>query len=478
MTHKHPFMIGSEWREALHTLPVTNPYSQEVFAEVSLAGAAEIDGAIEIAVRAFEKTRVLPTYLRSRICSQIAQGIEDRSEEFAETISRESGKPLVFARAEVARSISTFRIAAEEASRIHGELLHLDITEPAKGKIGLVRRFPIGPISGISPFNFPLNLVAHKVAPAMACGNPIVLKPSSSTPLTALLLGKVVSETDAVEGSFSVLPCKSSEATALVEDDRLQMVTFTGSPPVGWDIKRRAGKKKVTLELGGNAGVVVEPDADLDFAAKKVCFGAFAFSGQVCISVQRTYVHESCFEPFMERLQQEVNQLKPGDPLDPTVTFGPMIDTGNAERIESWIQEALDGGAKRITGGKRNGAFFEPTVLTGVTADKKVVCEEAFGPVLVVEPYSDFYQALETINHSDFGLQAGVFTNQLDKAMRAFNRLEVGGVVINDVPTFRVDNMPYGGIKDSGFGREGLKYSIEEMTEIKLLVLNNYLDSI
>ncbi len=478
MTHKHPFMIGREWREALHTLPVTNPYSQEVFAEVSLAGAAEIDGAIEIAVRAFEKTRVLPTYLRSRICSQIAQGIEDRSEEFAETISRESGKPLVFARAEVARSISTFRIAAEEASRIHGELLHLDITEPAQGKTGLVRRFPIGPISGISPFNFPLNLVAHKVAPAMACGNPIVLKPSSSTPLTALLLGKVVSETDAVEGSFSVLPCKSSEATALVEDDRLRMVTFTGSPPVGWDIKRRAGKKKVTLELGGNAGVVVEPDADLDFAAKKVCFGAFAFSGQVCISVQRTYVHESCFQPFMERLQQEVSQLKPGDPLDPTVTFGPMIDTGNAERIESWIQEALDGGAKRITGGKRNGAFFEPTVLTGVAADKKVVCEEAFGPVLVVEPYSDFYQAIETINHSDFGLQAGVFTNQLDKAMRAFNRLEVGGVVINDVPTFRVDNMPYGGVKDSGFGREGLKYSIEEMTEIKLLVMNNYLDSI
>jgi len=478
MTHKHPFMIGSEWREALHTLPVTNPYSQEVFAEVSLAGTAEIDGAIEIAVRAFEKTRVLPTYLRSRICSQIAQGIEDRSEEFAETISRESGKPLVFARAEVARSISTFRIAAEEASRIHGELLNLDMTEPAQGKTGLVRRFPIGPISGISPFNFPLNLVAHKVAPAMACGNPIVLKPSSFTPLTALLLGKVVSETDAVEGSFSVLPCKSSEATALVEDDRLQMVTFTGSPPVGWDIKRRAGKKKVTLELGGNAGVVVEPDADLDFAAKKVCFGAFAFSGQVCISVQRTYVHESCFEPFMERLQQEVSQLKPGDPLDPTVTFGPMIDTGNAERIESWIQEALDGGAKRITGGKRNGAFFEPTVLTGVAADKKVVCEEAFGPVLVVEPYSDFYQAVETINHSDFGLQAGVFTNQLDKAMRAFNRLEVGGVMINDVPTFRVDNMPYGGVKDSGFGREGLKYSIEEMTEIKLLVMNNYLDFI
>lgn len=476
MTYKHPYMIGNDWREGVHTLPVSNPFNREVFAEVSLASAADIDGAIALAVQTFEKTRTLPTYLRSRVCSQIAQGIEDRSEEFAETITQESGKPLIYSRAEVARSISTFRIAAEEASRIHGELLQLDITEPAQGKTGLVRRFPIGPVSGISPFNFPLNLVAHKVAPAMACGNPIVLKPSSSTPLTALLLGKVVSETDAVDGSFSVLPCKSSEATALVEDDRLKMVTFTGSPPVGWDIKRRAGKKKVVLELGGNAGVIVEPDADIDFAAKKVCFGAFAFSGQVCISVQRTYVHESCFQPFMEKLKQEVSQLKPGDPLDPTVTFGPMIDTGNAERVESWVQEAVDGGAQLITGGKRNGAFYEPTILTGVGSDKKVVCEEAFGPVLVVEPYSDFYQAVETINDSDFGLQAGVFTNQMDKAMRAFNRLEVGGVVINDVPTFRVDNMPYGGVKDSGFGREGLKYSIEEMTEIKLLVMNNYLD--
>ncbi len=476
MTHKHPYMIGNDWREGVHTIPVSNPFNREVFAEVSLASAADIDGAIALAVQTFEKTRTLPTYLRSRICSQIAQGIEDRSEEFAETIVKESGKPLIYSRAEVARSISTFRIAAEEASRIHGELLQLDITEPAQGKTGLVRRFPIGPVSGISPFNFPLNLVAHKVAPAMACGNPIVLKPSSSTPLTALLLGKVVSETDAVDGSFSVLPCKSSEAAALVEDDRLKMVTFTGSPPVGWDIKRRAGKKKVILELGGNAGVIVEPDADIDFTAQKVCFGAFAFSGQVCISVQRTYVHESCFQPFMENLKQEVSQLKPGDPLDPTVNFGPMIDTGNAERIQSWVQEAVDGGAQLITGGKRNGAFYEPTILTGVGSDKKVVCEEAFGPVLVVEPYSDFYQAVETINDSDFGLQAGVFTNQLDKAMRAFNRLEVGGVVINDVPTFRVDNMPYGGVKDSGFGREGLKYSIEEMTEIKLLVMNNYLD--
>ena len=476
MDHKHPFMMGSEWRVATHTHSVINPYNQELLAEVSLAGTSDIDEAIALAVKAFDKTRTLPTYMRSRICLQIAQGIEDKQEEFAETISKESGKPLLYSRAEVARSVSTFRIAAEEASRIHGEVLHLDITESARGKTGIVRRFPIGPISGISPFNFPLNLVAHKVAPAMACGNPIILKPASSTPLTALLLGKVISETDAVDGSFSVLPCKSSNATALVEDERLRMVTFTGSPPIGWDIKRRAGKKKVTLELGGNAGVIVEPDADLDFAAKKVCFGAFAFSGQVCISVQRTYVHESCFSAFIDRLKHEVSLLKSGDPMDETVTFGPMIDTANAERIESWVQEAVDSGAQLITGGKRNGSIFEPTVLTRVGADQKVICEEAFGPVLVVEPYNDFYQAIETINNSAFGLQAGVFTNQLDKAMRAFNLLEVGGVVLNDVPTFRVDNMPYGGLKDSGFGREGVKYSIEEMTEIKLLVMNHYRD--
>ncbi len=469
-------MIGREWREAAQAIPVINPYNQEAFAEVCLAGPAEIEKAIALACRAFEETRTLPTFMRSRICSQIAQGIEKRSEEFAETIAKESGKPLVYARAEVARSISTFSLAAEEASRLHHEVLNLDITPAAKGKSGIVKRFPLGPVSGISPFNFPLNLVSHKVAPAMAVGNPIVLKPASSTPLTALLLGKVVNETEAVNGSFSVLPCKSSDATPLVEDPRLQMVTFTGSPPIGWDIKSRAGKKRVTLELGGNAGVIVEPDADIDLAAQKVCFGAFAFSGQVCISVQRTYVHESCFQPFMERLKKEIGRLKSGDPMDPSVTFGPLIDTGNADRIASWVQEAVDGGAQLVTGGKGNGAFFEPTVLTGVATGQKVVCQEVFGPVLVVEPYTDFYQAVETINQSDFGLQAGVFTNQMDKAMRAFNQLDVGGVVLNDVPTFRVDNMPYGGVKDSGFGREGIKYSMEEMTEIKLLVMNNYLD--
>lgn len=474
MTKKHDFLIGKKWTGSAEAIPVINPYTQEPFAEVSLASAKEIDQAIALAVETFKATRNLPSYMRRNICQQVADGIEKRKEEFSQTLARESGKPLIYSRAEVERSISTFQVAAEEASRIQGETLNLDITEPAKNKTGLTRRFPIGAISGISPFNFPLNLVSHKVAPALAVGNPIVLKPASSTPLTALLLGEVIMESEAPEGMFSVLPCKSRDATALVEDPRLQLVSFTGSPPIGWDIKKRAGKKRVILELGGNAGVIVEPDADLDFAAQRVCFGAFSFSGQVCISVQRTYVHESVFDQFVSKLTAETAKLKKGDPLDESTTFGPMIDTGNSERIESWVQEALDGGAKLVTGGKRDGSFFEPTILTNVGRKQKVVCEEAFGPLLVVEPYSDFQGALDTLNDSDFGLQAGIFTNQLDKSMQAFNQLEVGGVVLNDVPTFRVDNMPYGGVKDSGFGREGLRYTIEEMTEIKLLVMNQY----
>jgi len=476
MTQKHDFLIGGEWRHGTTTIPVVNPYSQEIIAEVGLANAEEIERAISAAEQAFETTRNFPAFIRGRICSQIAEGINNRQDEFARTISMESGKPLIYAKAEVTRSISTFNIAAEEAVRINGEVLTLDITEPSKGKMGLTRRFPIGPITGISPFNFPLNLVAHKVAPAMACGNPIILKPSSLTPLTALLLGKVITETDAVNGSFSALPCRRQDADPLVEDPRLKMVSFTGSPSVGWDIKSRSGKKKVTLELGGNAAAVVEPDSDLDLAAKKVCFGAFAYSGQVCISVQRVLIHKSRCTEFVDKLLHEINSLKSGDPLDETVNFGPMIDQANAERIESWTQKAIESGGEILAGGKRDGSYFEPTILAGVDPREQIVCDEAFGPVLILEEYSDFDAALERVNDSAYGLQAGVFTNQMDKTMRAFNRLEVGGVVINDVPTFRVDNMPYGGIKDSGFGREGVKYSIEDMTEPKLMVMNNYLD--
>lgn len=474
MTQQHKFLIGKEWRGKMPCIQVVNPFNQEIIGEVCLAGTEDILEAISLASKAFVKTRALSAYTRNRICKQIAAGIKNRAEEFARTIAMESGKPLVYSRIEVARSITTFEIAAEEANRLGGEYLDLDITESSCGKMGITRRFPIGPVTGISPFNFPLNLIAHKVAPAMACGNPIILKPDPRTPLTALLLGKVITETDAVEGSISIVTCKNSDAAPLVEDPRLKMVSFTGSPGVGWDIKRRAGKKKVVLELGGNAAVIVAPDANLELAAKKICVGAFAYSGQVCISVQRAYIHQSCFSLFMDLLKRETANLKSGDPLDENINFGPMIDEDNAKRIQSWVDEAIKNGATLVMGGKHNGNFFQPTILTGVPSDMKVVCQEAFGPIIVVESYSDFQSVIEHINDSDFGLQAGIFTNQMDKTLQAYQQLEVGGVIINDVPTFRVDNMPYGGVKDSGFGREGIRYSIEEMTEIKLLVLNNY----
>ncbi len=455
-------------------MQVINPFNHETIGEVCLAGTEDLLEAITLANKSFVRTRALSAHARSSICKQIAAGIKGRAEEFARTIAMESGKPLVYARMEVARSISTFEIAAEEANRLGGEYLDLDITESSRGKMGITRRFPIGPIAGISPFNFPLNLIAHKVAPAMACGNPIILKPASSTPLTALLLGKVITETSAIEGSISIVPCKSSNAAPLVEDPRLKLVTFTGSPEIGWDIKRRAGKKKVVLELGGNAAVIVEPDSDLELAARKTCVGAFAFSGQVCISVQRAYIHQSCFSRFVDLLKCEAENLKSGDPLDENINFGPMIDEDNAKRIQSWVDEAIKNGATLVTGGTRHGHFFQPTILTNVPHDMKVVCEEAFGPIIVVEAYSDFQTVIERVNDSAFGLQAGVFTNHMDKTLRAYQQLEVGGVIINDVPTFRVDNVAYGGVKAAGFGREGIRYSIEEMTEIKLLVLNNY----
>ena len=477
MNKTYDILIGNELTKGTSVIPVVNPFTGEPFAEVCLADSVEIDKAINLAEEAFKKTRVLPSYQRSRICAEVANGIQDRSDEFSKIIAQESGKPLIYARAEVARSVSTFEIASQEALRLDGEMLTLDITESAHGKAGLTRRFPIGPIAGISPFNFPLNLVAHKVAPALACGNPIIIKPASSTPLTALLLGEIVQNTQAIEGSLSVLPCTSKNATPLVEDPRLKMVTFTGSPNVGWDIKKRAGRKKVVLELGGNAGVIVEPDAEIDLAAKKIAFGAFVYSGQVCISVQRVFVHASKYDDFLESLISETQAFRPGDPLDEKVTMGPMIDLENAERIESWVNEAVAEGAKIQTGGKRDKSYYPPTILTNVNPNLPVACSEAFGPILIVNSYTNFNDAIKAVNNTDFGLQAGVFTNNMNKALGAFNQLDVGGVVINDIPTFRVDNMPYGGVKDSGFGREGIKYSLREMTEIKLLVYNHLMEN-
>jgi len=477
MNKSYEILIGKELTKGSSTIPVINPFTGEPFAQVCLADSDAIEKAIILAEKAFKKTRILPAYQRSQICSEVAAGIQRRSEEFARVIVQESGKPLIYARGEVARSISTFEIASQEALRLDGEMLTLDITESAQGKAGLTRRFPIGPIAGISPFNFPLNLVAHKVAPALACGNPIILKPASSTPLTALLLGEIVQNTQAIEGSFSVLPCSTKDATPLVEDSRLKMITFTGSPNVGWDIKKRAGRKKVVLELGGNAGVIVEPDAEINLAAKKIAFGAFVYSGQVCISIQRAYIHSSRYDDFLESLIKATKELISGDPLDESVTIGPMIDQDNAERIELWVNEAVAKGAKILIGGNRDKNYYPPTILTDVKPNLPVACSEAFGPILIINSYTNFNDAIKGVNNTDFGLQAGVFTNNMNKALGAFNQLDVGGVVINDIPTFRVDNMPYGGVKDSGFGREGIKYSLREMTEIKLLVYNHLLEN-
>jgi len=477
MKNINDILIRKEPIKGTSVLPVVNPFTEEPFAEVCLAESVEIDKAINLAEEAFKKTRVLPSYQRSRLCAEVASGIQDRSEEFAKIIVQESGKPLIYARSEVARSVSTFEIASQEALRLDGEMLTLDITESAHGKAGLTRRFPIGPIAGISPFNYPLNLVAHKVAPALACGNPIIIKPASSTPLSALLLEKIVQNTQAIEGSVRVLPCTSKNAAPLVEDPRLKMVTFTGSPDVGWGIKKRAGRKKVVLELGGNAGVIVEPDAEIDLAAKKIAFGAFVYSGQVCISVQRVFVHASKHDDFLNSLINETQAFRSGDPLDEKVTMGPMIDLESAERIESWVNEAVAEGAKIQTGGKRVKNYYPPTILTNVNPNLPVACREAFGPILIVNTYTNFNDAIKAVNNTAFGLQAGVFTNNMNKALGAFNQLDVGGVVINDIPTFRVDNMPYGGVKDSGFGREGIKYSLREMTEIKLLVYNHLMEN-
>ncbi|MFQ5815726.1 MAG: aldehyde dehydrogenase family protein [Candidatus Hydrothermarchaeaceae archaeon] len=470
---EYKLLVGGEWRESDEKVDVVNPYDDSVVATVSFASKEDVGEAIESAVTAFQETKGLPSYVRSRILTQISRGLEERMDELARVISLESGKPIGAARGEVARAVSTFSIAAEEANRIGGEVLPLDITEAAEGRIGITRRFPIGPIAAISPFNFPLNLVAHKVAPAIASGCPVIVKPPSKTPITSLILGEIVMETELPKGALSVLPCSTDVAEPLTTDPRLKMLTFTGSGAVGWSLKKKADpRKKVILELGGNAGLIVHGDADVNLAVSKALIASFAYAGQVCISVQRLYVHEDIYKPFMEKFVDGVKGLKLGDPLDPNVDLGPMVDEKAAERTQGWVEEAVKDGASVLAGGKARGRYFEPTVLVNASPQSKVCSEEIFAPVVTVFKYGDIDEALDSINDSHYGLQAGIFTNDHDVIWHAFERLEVGGVMINDTPMFRVDNMPYGGIKDSGFGREGLKYAIEEMTELKLMVLN------
>ncbi len=453
-------------------LEVRNPYNQELLKALPEPGPQELDAAIAAAESAFAETRRMPSYKRGAVLAHLRDRLSTERERFARLVSSEVGKPIKEARAEVARALLTLTTAAEEARRIGGEVLPLDIAEIGEGRIGLTRRFPLGPVGAITPFNFPLNLVAHKIGPAIAAGNPIVLKPSPRTPLTALALAELAADSELPAGALQVLPGGAEMAQAMAADPRLKVLTFTGSAAVGWELKAKAGKKKVTLELGGNCGAVVHGDADLDYAAQRIAAGGFANAGQSCVSVQRVFVQARVYDDFLARLLPLVKALRLGDPSRDDTDVGPMIDLAAAERAETWVREAVETGARLLAGGRREGVFFRPTVLAETTPQMRVNCQEVFAPLVTVARYEEFDDALRQVNDSSYGLQAGVFTHDNRLIFQAFETIEAGGIMINDVPTYRVDHMPYGGMKDSGFGREGLRYAIEEMTELKLLVLN------
>ncbi len=451
---------------------VTNPFNGQPVADVSQAGEFEAEHAVVSTAGAAPVMGALPSHQRYRMLQEIAAGLARRRDEFAATITAEAGKPVVDAKREVNRAIQTFIIAAEEAKRIPGEVIPLDWTPNTDSHLGMLRRFPIGPILGITPFNFPLNLVAHKVAPALAAGNPILIKPAPQTPLTALLLGEVALEAGVPSGGLNVVPCDNAQAERFVTDPRFKLLSFTGSAAVGWMLKAKCGKKKVTLELGGNAGVIVEPDADLELAAQRCAAGGFGYAGQTCISVQRIFAHQAIADLFTTKLLMHVARLRAGDPTDETTTIGPLIDATAAQRVEGWIGEAVAQGATVLLGGKRTGSVVEATVLTNVKPEMKVSCQEVFGPVVTVTRYRQLDEAVAALNQSAYGLQAGVFTQDVNKIFHAFRHLEVGAVLANEIPTFRADHMPYGGVKDSGLGREGIRAAIEDMTEPRVLVLN------
>ncbi len=465
-----PIYVAGRFEEAGTPLDVTNPATGELVGTTFQAGPAELERATVAAVEAFESTRRLASYERRDALAHVAACIERDVDELATLLSQESGKPIRDARVEVTRGALTFRTAAEEALRINGEWLPLDWSAANRGRHGIVRRYAIGPVAGISPFNFPLNLAAHKVAPAIAAGCSIVLKPPSKDPLIMLRIARYIDETDLPKGAVSILPMDRPTGDRMVSDDRFKLLSFTGSPSIGWKMKAEAGKKKVVLELGGNAGAIVDETADLDWAVDRLVYGAFAYAGQVCISVQRIYVVREIYAEFERRFVERVSRVRVGDPLDPETDLGPMLDEAAVERTEGWVSEAIAGGARALVRGEPKGRWFGPTVLVDVPRDAAICAEEAFAPVVNLFPVDSFADALREINDSRFGLQCGVFTSSLEHTLAAHDELEVGGIIVNDVPTWRTDPMPYGGVKDSGLGREGLRSSIEDMTEPRLLV--------
>jgi len=471
LLHTYPYYLANKPLSPNADLEVTDKYTGEVATRVAMADAAAIDRGIGAAVAAAQPMRRLRPYERQAVLQHCVQRFTERAEELADSLCIEAGKPIQDSRGEVSRLIDTFRVAAEESVRMTGEVLNLEIAARARGYRGMTQRVPIGPCSFISPFNFPLNLAAHKIAPALAVGCPFVLKPASRTPIGALVIGEVLAETDLPAGAFSILPCRRDGADLFTTDERLKLLSFTGSPAVGWKLKARAGKKKVVLELGGNAACIVDEDANLEDAVRRLVTGAFYQSGQSCIGVQRILIHETIYDELKERLVVATTELKSGDPKLQETFIGPMIDVKEAERLEKWIAAAVDAGGTVLCGGRRDGAMLEATLLEEVPPDQTICTEEAFGPVAVLSRFADFDDALTQVNDSVFGLQAGIFTRDIYKIQRAWDCLEVGGVVIGDVPSWRVDNMPYGGVKESGLGREGIRYAMDDMTEIRLLVI-------
>jgi acyl-CoA reductase-like NAD-dependent aldehyde dehydrogenase len=467
----YPLYLANEPRQPNSDLEVTDKYTGKVAFRVAMADAGTIDAGIAAAAEAAEPMARMASYERQAVLQHCVERFKERFDELAFALCVEAGKPINDAEGEVTRLIDTFRIAAEESVRMTGEVQPLDISKRARGYQGMWKRVPIGPCSFISPFNFPLNLAAHKIAPALAVGCPFVMKPASRTPLGAIIIGEVLAETDLPKGAFSILPASRDGADLFTTDERLKLLSFTGSPEVGWELKAKAGKKKVVLELGGNAAVIVDQDADLDDAVERIVFGAFYQSGQSCIGVQRIIAHADVYDELRDRLVARTERLVAGNPHERSTFIGPMISEGEAKRLHAWIEEAVAGGAALLCGGSREGAMLQATLLENVDRSTTVVREEAFGPVAILSRFTDFEAALDEVNDSRFGLQAGIFTRDLFKALDAWDRLDVGGVVINDVPSYRVDNMPYGGVKDSGLGREGIRFAMDDMTEIRNLVI-------
>ena len=472
MMETYPVILGGVKKQTEEFVNVRFPYTGEVYAKVCQASQDDLNEAIAAAVVGFEKTRRLSSGARSRILSCLADEIQTRSDELVDVMVMEGGKTKKFAASEVSRAEVTVRTSAEEAKRIYGEIIPLDWTDDTQGRVGFLQRFPLGPVAGIVPFNFPLNLACHKLAPAIAAGNSIILKPASATPVCSLLLGEMALAAGLPPEAISVVPCAGTLAEQLARDPRIAYLSFTGSCAVGWHLKEIAGRKKVGLELGGNAAVIVHEDANLDFAANRIATGGFINAGQVCISVQRVLVHRPVYDRTLEKILSAVKALKLGDPRDPSTDAGPMIDQLKAEEAYRKVQEAVTQGARILTGGTLDGTLFAPTVLVDTKPEMRVNKEEVFAPVISVTPYDNFSDALRVANAGDYGLQVGIFTQNVNRIMHAFGEMEVGGVIVNDIPTFRVDQMPYGGVKGSGIGREGPRYAIEEMTELRLMVIN------